>query len=265
MVDIDTVRAWRGKTMVDRDGGKIGPISDIYADDQTGQPEWALVSTGLFGTKQTFVPLAQASTAGDDVQVPYEKAKVKDAPRVDPDGRLSEAEEAELWDYYGLDYGARTDVSGQLGSAGQTGARDEQPTAEPEGPTTDEAMTRSEEELRIGTTQRERGRARLRKWVETEQVQQTVPVQREEVRVEREPITDANLDDATSGPDISEAEHEVVLHEEEPVVEKRVVPKERVRLGKETVTGEEQVADEVRKEQVDVDDQGKARGRRRRR
>jgi uncharacterized protein (TIGR02271 family) len=121
------------------------------------------------------------------------------------------------------------------------------------GPTTDDAMTRSEEELRVGTTQRERGKARLRKYVTTEQVTQTVPVQREEVRVEREPITDANLDAATSGPAISEEEHEVTLREEEPVVEKRAVPKERVRLDTETVTDERQVAEEVRKEQIEVD------------
>ena len=95
----------------------------------------------------------------------------------------------------------------------------------------------------------------------TEQVQQTVPVQRERVRVEREPITDANLDAATSGPDISEEEHEVVLREEEPVVEKRVVPKERVRLDKDTVTGEERVTEEVRKEQIDVDDEDDRVGR----
>jgi uncharacterized protein (TIGR02271 family) len=109
------------------------------------------------------------------------------------------------------------------------------------GPTTDDAMTRSEEELRVGTAQRGRGRVRLRKYVTTEQRQVTVPVQREEVRVEREPITDANLDAATRGPEISEEEHQVVLHEEEPVVEKRVVPRERVRLDKETVTEQEQV------------------------
>ena len=128
-------------------------------------------------------------------------------------------------------------------------------------------MTRSEEELRVGTTQCERGRVRLRKYVTTEQVQQAVPVRRERVRVEREPITDANLDAATSGPDISEAEHEVVLREEEPVVEKRVVPRERVRLDKDTVTGEERVAEEVRKEQIDLDEDttGGRRERRRRR
>jgi uncharacterized protein (TIGR02271 family) len=121
------------------------------------------------------------------------------------------------------------------------------------GPTTDDAMTRSEEELRVGTQTRERGRARLRKYVTTETQQVTVPVQREEVRVEREPITDANLDAATSGPAISEEEHEVTLREEEVVVDKRAVPKERVRLDKDTVTEERQVAEQVRKEQIEVD------------
>jgi uncharacterized protein (TIGR02271 family) len=114
-------------------------------------------------------------------------------------------------------------------------------------------MTRSEEELRVGKTQRERGKARLRKYVVTEQVEQTVPVQREEVRVEREPITDSNVDEARSGPKISEEEHEVVLHEEEIVTEKRAVPKERVRLDKETVTDERTVSEEVRKEQIEAE------------
>ena len=114
-------------------------------------------------------------------------------------------------------------------------------------------MTRSEEELRVGTSKREAGRARLRKHVVTEQVEQTVPVQREEVRIEREPITDANVDRAGDGPAISEEEHEVVLHEEEVVTEKRAVPKERVRLSKDTVTEDVGVSEEVRKEQIDVE------------
>jgi stress response protein YsnF len=96
-------------------------------------------------------------------------------------------------------------------------------------------------------------------------VEQAVPVRRERVRVEREPITDANIDAATSDPDISEAEHEVVLREEEPVVEKRVVPRERVRLDKETVTGEERVAERLRKERIDVHDEDTKGGRRERR
>jgi uncharacterized protein (TIGR02271 family) len=256
MPDLDTVRSWEGRTLVDRDGSPIGSIDAIYLDDHTGQPEWALVTTGLFGTKASFVPLAQASSAGDQVQVPYDKQLVKDAPRIDPDQHLAEAEERQLWSHYGLDYD-RTTRRRATGQA--TLGRD------PLGPTTDEAMTRSEEELRVGTASRERGRVRLRKYVTTEQVQQTVPVRRERVRVAREPITDANRDAATSGPEISEAEHEVVLREEEPVVQKRVVPRERVRLDKDTVTDQERVAEQVRKEQIEVQDEDRTGGRQERR
>jgi uncharacterized protein (TIGR02271 family) len=262
MPDIDTVRGWQGRTMVDGGGDRIGRIEGIYADDQSGEPEWALVNTGLFGTKSTFVPIVQASERNGDVQVPYDKQLVKDAPRIEADQHLSEAEEQQLWRHYGLDY-----VAGQAGTAAQRqpdteeidrpvgaaagGRRAGDDTA---GRGVNEAMTRSEEELRVGTETRERGRARLRKYVTTETQQVTVPVQREEVRVEREPITDANLDAATRGPELTESEHEVVLHEERPVVDKEVVPRERVRLDTETVTEERQVGEEVRKEQIEVDE-----------
>ena len=114
-------------------------------------------------------------------------------------------------------------------------------------------MTRSEEELHVGTERREAGRGRLRKYVVTENVTKTVPVQREELRIEREPITDANRDDAVDGPAISEEEHEVVLHEEVPVVEKQTVPQERVRLEKDAHTDEETVTAELRKERIETD------------
>jgi uncharacterized protein (TIGR02271 family) len=114
-------------------------------------------------------------------------------------------------------------------------------------------MTRSEEELRTGTERHATGRVRLRKWVETENVTVTVPVQREQVRIEREPITDANRDAAMAGPDISEEEHEVTLYEEQPVVDKVTVPRERVRLDKDVVTDEEHVSEELRKERIEVD------------
>ena len=104
MPDIDTVRGWQGATLVGSDGDKIGTVDAIYVDDQTGEPEWALVNTGLFGTKSSFVPLAQAFQSDNDVVVPYGKQLVKDAPRVDTDQHLSEAEEQELWRHYGLDY-----------------------------------------------------------------------------------------------------------------------------------------------------------------
>jgi len=183
------------------------------------------------------------------------------------DGQLSQDDEAELYRHYGLDYSEHRSDSGlPAGTADDRTDVDRDTVGrDVSGPTTDEAMTRSEEELAVGTETRERGRARLRKYVTTEQVTKTVPVQREEVRVEREPITDANLDAATSGPAISEEEHEVTLHQEEPVVEKRAVPRERVRLDTETVTDERQVSEEVRKEQIEVDGDQERLGRQDRR
>jgi uncharacterized protein (TIGR02271 family) len=242
MPQVTETYEWKGRKVVSSDGEKIGTLEEIYLDTHTGQPEWATVTTGLLGTQQTFVPLAQANPQNDEVVVPYSKGQVKDAPSIDPDGELSSEEEARLYDHYDVDHGDGADPE------------------DVSGPTTDDAMTRSEEELRVGTERRERGRARLRKYVVTEQVERTVPVQREEVRVEREPITDANVDQAMDGPEISEEEHEVVLHEEEPVVEKRAVPKERVRMEKDTHSEDAQVSEELRKEQIDADaDAGRGR------
>jgi uncharacterized protein (TIGR02271 family) len=241
---------WQGRTMVGSDGEKIGKIAEIYEDPATGKPEWATVQTGLFGMKSHFVPLAGASPTGEDVHAEVTKDQVKNAPSVDPDGELSEAEERTLFEHYNVPYTSEGSTTAQ--GAPPTGTGNGHDTS---GPTTDHAMTRSEEEHRVGTKQRESGRVRLRKYVVTENVQKTVPVSHEEVRLEREPITDANRDAAEHGPDISEAEHEVVLHAEEPVVEKRTVSKERVRLGTETVQNEHEVSEEVRKEQIKVEDQ----------
>jgi uncharacterized protein (TIGR02271 family) len=254
---------FRGRNLIDANGDKIGKIDELYYDQEGGQPEWALVNTGLFGSRKTFVPISAATPAGEDLRVPVTKDVVKDAPRVDVDEELSEQEERKLFDHYGVPYttegtttasgapgeGRATGEAGMAAGGGGAGG----PGRDTSGPNTDEAMTRSEEELRVGTTARERGRVRLRKHVVTEQVTTTVPVQREEVRLEREPITDANVGAAMDGPAISEEEHEVILHEEEPVIEKRVVPKERVRLGKDTVTDEREVNEEVRKERIDAD------------
>jgi hypothetical protein len=167
MQDTETVRTWQGRTLLDRDGSRIGTIDAIYLDDGTGQLEWALVNTGLFGTKSSFVPLARAFQSDDDVLVPYDKQLVRDAPRVDPDQHLSEAEERELWQHYGLDYDT-IDRSAATGRDAKSRTRVGQDTS---GPTKDDAMTGSEDELRVGATQRERGRVRLRKYVTTEPVE----------------------------------------------------------------------------------------------
>ncbi|HEX8645676.1 MAG TPA: PRC and DUF2382 domain-containing protein [Thermoleophilaceae bacterium] len=249
------VYSWRGRTVVDRDGDKIGKLGEIYLDEQTGRPEWPLVNTGMFGSKSSFVPLAGATEADGDVRLHFEKAQVKDAPNVDEGEQLSREEEQKLYSHYGLDYGEAHSEGGlpEGGAGGEAGG----PGHDTSGPNTDDAMTRSEEEVAVGITQRESGRVRLKKYVVTEEVQQTVPVQREEVRIEREPVTEANAGQALDGPAISEEEHEVVLHEEQPVVEKQTVPKERVRLGKDTVTDEQTVSEEVRKERIDVEGDGR--------
>ena len=231
MPTIEEIKTWRGQDAHGRDGDKLGTIEDIYLDRETGEPEWVAIRTGLFGTKVSFAPLADARLDGGHVELPYDKAQVKDAPNAEADGELSPEEERRLYEHYGHDFGSFDYDRGQ----------------------DDDAMTRSEEELNVGTRERETGRARLRKYVVTENVEQTVPVTREEVRVEREPITDANRDAALSGPEIAEREHEVTLHASEPVVEKRVVPKERVRMDKETVSDERAVSEEVRRERIETD------------
>ena len=241
---------FHGRTLIDNSGEKIGKVEEVYTDSEGGQPEWALVQTGLFGTKKTFVPIRGARPEGEDLRVGIAKDQVKDAPGVEADGDLSETEERQLFEHYGVPYTAEGSTTAEDHAAAPTGTSGADRTGSNG---QDDAMTRSEEELHVGTASHERGRVRLRKYVVTEQVQQTVPVQREEVRVEREPITDENRDRAVAGPDITEAEHEVVLYEEEPVVEKRTVPKERVRLDKDVVTEEREISEEVRKERLDTD------------
>jgi uncharacterized protein (TIGR02271 family) len=277
MATMQEIETWRGRTLVDRDGDKIGTIEDVYLDRSSGDPEWVAVKTGLFGSNVSFVPIRDASADGDDVRVSHEKDLVKDAPNVDADGRLSPEEERRLYQHYGRgDYDEWDETSedrteGLLGRDDRDrdfdGDRDLDREGDARGtvgrdtsgPTTDDAMTRSEEELSVGTQRRETGRARLRKYVVTENVERTVPVEREEVRVEREPVTDANVDDALDGPEISEEEHEVTLHTEEPVVEKRTVPKERVRLDKDVHADEETVSEDVRQERIESEGDAKDR------
>ena len=255
--------------VVSTNGDKIGGIGQIYLDDNSGEPNWVTVKTGLFGTSESFVPLDGADLRGGDIVVKYDNATIKDAPRVDADGSISPEEEDALYSYYGLGgtnagyhHRHRSRLRGdghhrhRLCDGGNVDLDDNTRGTkgyDVSGPETDDAMTLSEERVEVGTQRREAGRARLRKYVVTENVTKTVPVQREEVRIEREPITEANRGAAESGPEISEEEHEVVLHEERPVVEKEAVPVERIRLDTETVTDDVTVNEEVRKERVDTD------------
>ena len=290
MIDQASVPSLMGSIVRDGAGEKIGKVGQVYLDDTTGQPEWVTVKTGLFGTKENFVPLAAARVEGDELVVDIPKAKVTDAPKLDEDGHLTEAQETELYSYYGVsqgafgrqsgptdstyattdtatgyDSGTTTDTSYATGgldtdrtagvAAGTAGGESYRTGRDTSGPETDDAMTRSEEHLVAGTDQVETGRARLRKYVVTDTETVHVPVSREEVTLEREPVTDSNAGAAYSGGDITEEEHEVTLRAERPVVTTETEAVERVRLGKETVTDTETVSGEVRKEEIELDDQ----------
>lgn len=289
----------------DAQGNKIGDAKHIFLDDASGRPEWASVKTGMFGGRESFVPIRDAHMVEDHLEVPFDKAKVKDAPAVDVDsgGHLSASEEHRLYDYYGVAWDTAWHEANQpgergwaAGMAGTTGTAERGETAEEPSAGTgttaggrpsamdlsagtdtgagmgvdkgaameertagmaeasgEAAMTLSEERLRIGKERRVTGRARLRKYVVTEQSEQTIPLKHEEVHVEHLPITEANRERAMSGPEITESQHEVTLHAERPVVDTETVPVERVRLTVEEHTDEETVRAEVRKERVEVE------------
>jgi uncharacterized protein (TIGR02271 family) len=285
-----------GSTAYDADGDKIGKVGQIYLNDETSEPEWVTVSTGLFGTKESFAPLYGAQPGDGELRLAVTKQLIKDAPNVDTDGHLDGSEIDTLYQHYsgylnrtssqvgtgdssyaaeGGNTGRGTETVGRdaeyadrgTGTAGQDAGYTGQDAEDAgrdtvagteghdtSGPNSDNAMTRSEERLHVGKESVPAGRARLRKYVVTENQTRTVPVSHEEVRLEREPITEANRGAALDGPDITEEEHEVTLNAERPVVQKETVPVERVRLGTETVTEEAQVNEDVRKEQIEEPD-----------
>lgn len=251
-----------GQDVYDVDGQKVGTAANLYASDLSGEPEWVTVKTGLFGSKESFVPLTGAHTEQDGLHVGARKDVIKDAPRIDDQGHLSEAEAAELYRHYHLPaaqsgqmqnapgqpgMGDGQGMGGRQGMGTEQGQAAEQGKRGKKGKGGQESMVRSEEHLRAGTETVETGRIRLHKHVVTEDEQVTVPVSHEEVHVVREPVSGAE-----PGGKIGEEDREVVLHEERPVVAKETVAVESVGLDTETVHEEQQVKDKVRKEQIEV-------------
>jgi uncharacterized protein (TIGR02271 family) len=262
--------------VIDPRGEKIGSVKQVWLDGQTGDPVWASVHTGLFGMKETFVPLQRAELHDDQVQIPVAKEQVKDAPKIEAAGdRMSESDQAALYQHYGVagpgpgtggagqqrggqagGQPGRGRMSGELAGEQGRGAGNRGENGNGRGADGEAAMTRSEERLKVGTERMETGRVRLVKHVVTENQQVTVPVSHEEVHLEREPITGGK-----PGQRLADEEQEVLLHAERPVVDKESVAVERVRLAKDTVTEDQTVSGEVRKEQIDVDDSSGSLGR----
>ncbi len=233
-----------GLTVYGPNEEKIGKVADVYQSTEGSDGTFVTVSTGLFGSSASFIPLSDARMEGDRLVVPYDKDLVKDAPRVEDDEELTAPEEDRLHQHY-------SNASTQSAPPPPPAAGSGHDTS---GPNTDDAMTRSEERLQVDTQQVESSRARLRKYVTTSTETVQVPVRKETLSVEREPITDANAGQALDGPAISEEEHEVVLTEERPVVTKEAVPVERVRVGKQVETEQATVSEDVRQEQIDLDE-----------
>ncbi|MEV5594994.1 PRC and DUF2382 domain-containing protein [Streptomyces sp. NPDC052496] len=291
-----------GMNVVDAEGTKVGSVQQIYRDDATEAPEWITVRTGLFGMKETFVPLAGCRRVGDEMQVPYTKNQIKDAPRIDADGHLEPAEEERLYRHYGMARpgtapsgtvpGRTTPTGAGMGTAGAAGAagmrRPEErrrtesaplagagagAMAMARGRDSDAARAKeqnpemliSEEHVELGTESHESGHARLRKHVTTEEVHRTVPVSHDEARIRREKISEEDRRKGrTRQPELSDGELDVTLYEEQVVVRKENVPVERIRLETERVTEQQEVNTEVHREEVEFDD-GKGTGRRDRR
>lgn len=242
-------------TVIDSEGSKVGDVGQVYLDDATGRPEWVTVKTGLFGMNETFVPLRGETVTNGEIRVPYTKDQIKGAPSIDPEGHITEAEEAELYHYYSIEqnlsaYQDRdTTTVGTETAAGER-AVGERADMDRDTNLADGEVVRHEERLNVGKEQVETGRVHIRKHVVNEQQSVQVPVTREELRVERTPITDGEVVD---GGRLGEGETEVVLHEERPVVSKETIGVEKVSVGKEQVTENRTVTQNVAKERIEVE------------
>ncbi|MGY1770292.1 DUF2382 domain-containing protein [Blastococcus sp. SYSU D00813] len=280
------------------DGERIGTVEHFFVDDRTGAPTWAAVTTGLFGTRHSIVPAVDAAYVDGGLRLHVTKDAVRSAPHLTGD-HLDPSDEAELRRHYGLDTAlpATPQTAPETAPATDPGRAPavEPPTAEtpvvaapppvpapaPARPASDDgAMTRSEEQLRVTTERVATTRARLVKYVVTEEVQITVPIRREEIRIEEVPLDAPDPGPGESlvtpgagpaaGPAADPAHpttspipvvegglpEEIVLHAERPVVSVEVVPVERVRLRTEVVTGTEQVTEQVQRERIVVDQSG---------
>lgn len=243
-----------GRDVYGSNGDKIGTVGHVWGDP-AGAPAWASVKTGMFGAKESMVPLSEADLRRGRLVVPFNKSQVKDAPRIDGSSTapLQPNEFASLYDYYGQPRSGDATNFADLGtSSSAAGAGYTADDVIDDPALFDGVMTRSEERLSVGTQRERIGVAHLRKYVVTEEQQMTVPVSHEEVRLVREPITQENWAEAHAGPDLTEADVDVEIFAERAVVNKETIPVERIRMVKETVTDQQTVRGEVRKEHIEA-------------
>lgn len=231
------VQDWTGSPVLGRDGEPLGRVVDVFLGRGTGEPEFVLVELGTGA--RTIVPLTGAELRGGTLHVDADHERVANAAPATDDPELTPDHEAELYAFYGhqppplpLDAGATTELPAGAGPESVD-------------------LTRSEEQLVVDTRARATERVTVRKRVVTEEVTVTIPLRREELVIEREPI-EPGAAAAPADAQIVEAEFDFLLLAEQPVIEKRVVAVEQVRLRKDVVVEEEIVTDRVRKERIDA-------------
>ena len=257
-LSMDRISQLRGTPVYDSNADKIGKVDEIFYDNETNAPEWIGIGTGFFGSKRLLVPVQGATVTDDGVTVAYAKDLVQDSPNIDGD-EISEQTEDDLYRYYSLQDSRATqpvggdrvtDVGDGVTGRDDLSGRDRGDIDSETGLRNvgEESLTRSEEELRVGTREVEADRVRLRKWVETEPVQANVELRKETVHVHREPV-----DEVVTGAQIGEQEIETTVRSEEAVIEKQTVAKERVSLDKDVQVEQQTVSDEVRKERIETD------------
>ena len=262
---------YAGYTVVDEGGSKIGKVDDLFLDE-SDQPEYFGVKMGFLGTSSTLIPADIATINNEQgfIEVSQPKSTVQDGPAFDDDREITPEYENEVRSYYGLsavtsteDRGTYSGYSGEVGSGMSMGdtetgefrehAADDEGVHQSRGDDLEDEdelrVQRSEEELRAGTREREAGAMKVRKRVRTDREQIEVPTKHEEVTVERVPVEG----EATEA-QIGEDEVSVPVTEEEVVVDKRAVAKEEIRLRKDVVEDTEVVEEDVRREEIDVED-----------
>ena len=282
MANTNRIEDLANATAYDVDGDKIGGVKDVYVNDTSGQPDFVSVNHGLFGAGTSIVPLRGHTLRDGELHLAFPKGRIEDAPDLDENGHLTTEDQDAFYRHYGLTdtkdvttydtgrhaaagTGAAAGAAGVAGAGAAAGERevttDETAranaaagTRENVADTDKDAIIRSEEQLNVQKDRVESGQVRLRKYVVNETETVEVPVEREEVRVERTPISEADAANfnGTIG-DNDTAEASVTLHEERVNVDKKTVPVEKVNLSKETIQDTETHTEELRKEQIDTD------------
>jgi uncharacterized protein (TIGR02271 family) len=214
-----------GAQITDADGKAVGTVEQVFRNDADGTPTWARIRSG---SAARFVPLGGSQATAGGLSVPYGMQKIMAGPEIAAGDHMSAAEAEELSRYFGL-----------LPAASDQPGRSQQ--------TDDGWLELQEERLEVGTEMLESGRVRLHRYVDIEPVDQAVHVYHEEFAVERRPIADGHTHD------FAEAEQEIILHEERPVLRKELTPVERVRLVARRVEEDTPVHDEVRRERIEVE------------